>query len=75
MNNTKQSIMFDSAPNVQFTEMLSALIRAEEKKLGVAGEEFMQRHNEIMADIQRARRDFNGCRFKRKEIAKGDTTT
>ena len=34
-------------------EELEELVAAEEKRLGVGSREFMERHNEIMADIER----------------------
>ena len=36
-------------------EELDAMVEAEEKRLGVGNKEFMQRHNEIMELIDRAR--------------------
>lgn len=36
-------------------EELAAMMAAEEKHLGVGSEEFMQRHNEIMELIDKAR--------------------
>ena len=36
-------------------EELDAMVEAEEKRLGVGSKEFIQRHNEIMGLIDRAR--------------------
>ena len=36
-------------------EELDAMVEAEEKRLGVGSKEFIQRHNEIMELIDRAR--------------------
>lgn len=36
-------------------EELGAMVSAEEKRLEVGSKEFMQRHNEIMQRIERAR--------------------
>ena len=36
-------------------EELDAMVEAEEKRLGVGNKEFIQRHNEIMELIDRAR--------------------
>lgn len=36
-------------------EELAAMMAAEEKRLGVGSKEFMQRHNEIMELIDKAR--------------------
>lgn len=36
-------------------EELAAMVIAEEKRLGVGSKEFMQRHNEIMELIDKAR--------------------
>ena len=36
-------------------EELDAMVEAEEKRLGVGSKEFLQRHNEIMELIDRAR--------------------
>lgn len=37
-------------------EELDAMVEAEEKRLGVGSKEFIQRHNEIMCMVDRARR-------------------
>ncbi len=37
-------------------EELAAMITEEEKRLGVGSKEFIQRHNEIMCMVDRARR-------------------
>ncbi len=36
-------------------EELTAMVAVEEKRLGVGSKKFMQRHNEIMQRIERAR--------------------
>lgn len=38
-------------------EELDAMMAAEEKRLGVGSEEFVQRHNEIMCMIDEARKN------------------
>lgn len=39
-----------------FDKMIGDLIKDEERKLGVNSLAFIQKHNEIIADIERARR-------------------
>lgn len=41
--------------NPMTKEELAAMVTAEEKRLGVGSKEFMQRHNEIMELIDKAR--------------------
>lgn len=41
--------------NLMTKEELDAMMAAEEKRLGVGSKEFMERHNEIMELIEKAR--------------------
>lgn len=52
-------------------EELDAMVEAEEKRLGVGSKEFMQRHNEIMRMIGKARQ--NGGKSDGTDSTDGDT--
>lgn len=53
--------------NKDFETMMQALTAAEEKRLGVGSEEFVQRHEEIMEMIDKAMQKDKAAGCKRRE--------